>query len=274
MFGGEARVPESVKKAMLLCDYGDGKLTAKNIIKEFFNEIPDKGDYDYKTINGYFDGLFRNLDAAEGEWEQFEDVAPRVKLAMENSGLTFAEVVPMIRSGNMAQPPKYLSTGSMPLSKFDGREVRGSADVIAAFKERVQSPAMRRGLSSVLQQISHQALAVSLGKRAQLPPANGHPSVETSTLPGIDKILSRDSDKVEYAIDLMIQSQNPVYDLEMRDDGTATLTFTYSSNFGMGVDPNLTAVFGRGTMKCALTLDLNGDRPVVTDAKLAQSFEA
>ena len=33
MFGGEARVPESVEKAMLLCDYGDGKtLTARRIM--------------------------------------------------------------------------------------------------------------------------------------------------------------------------------------------------------------------------------------------------
>ena len=79
---------------------------------------------------------------------------------------------------------------------------------------------------------------------------------------------------VKYAIDLMLQSQNPGYDLEIRDDGTATLTFTYSSPFGMGVEPNLMAVFGKGTMKCALSLDLNGDRAVVTDAKLAQSFEA
>ena len=33
MFGGEARIPKSVKKAMLMCDYGEGKpLTARRII--------------------------------------------------------------------------------------------------------------------------------------------------------------------------------------------------------------------------------------------------
>jgi hypothetical protein len=109
--------------------YNAGKLTAKNIIKQFFNEIPDKGNYDYKTLNNYFDGISAALSLDEEEGGQYTDVSSSVPLAMENSGCTFEETVRLLREGKMPPVPQYLSTGCMPLGKFDGT-VAGGRDLI------------------------------------------------------------------------------------------------------------------------------------------------
>ena len=559
--------------------YNDGKLTAKNIIKEFFSEIPDKGDYDYRTVNGYFDNILTNVINGEDEWEQYADVASGVKLAMENSGLTFAEVVPMLRRGEAMPLPKYLSTGSMPLANFDGttaggreliagdlyrpdacyhpvadkqkallpipypgfgfnfpgeekfytngtqegranitrvgdkvvemcgavhvaqansvmtmlsqsglsnlraglpqvgatsnehapvdytlaknertgaititytspeelpfkfswtatvdvdgnvtttpmkaerkslpedvvtnalngalqrqginrsaakkaraakligelgcayrlegkkldlfanfvvhlkltdqgaaydakyaedmakniskwtefkagegnavgvgaaetavqtvfndliddavadaalgpnskffkedpdvsmemqvdagrgdytfngQEVKGKDEVIAALKTHVPSPAMRQGLSGILNQASFLMLSGSLPGRGSLPATGAHPNLDAGKLPGIEKLLSRDAGK--YVVGLMAQTDDFSYDLVFHDNGTATVTFTYPCKLLTGAGPNEMSAFGTAQTECTINLDLNGNKPVVTDTKLAQSF--
>jgi len=109
--------------------YNAGKLTAKNIIKQFFNEIPDKGDYDYETLNNYFEDVFYKFNLDEEEGGQYTDISSIAGLNLENSGCTFEETVRILREGRMPPVPKYLSTGCMPLSKFDGT-VAGGRDLI------------------------------------------------------------------------------------------------------------------------------------------------
>ena len=115
--------------------YKAGKLTAKNIIKQFFNEIPDKGDYDYDTLNNYFENVFFELNLDEEEGGQYTDVSSLAGLTMENSGCTFEETVRILREGRMPPVPKYLSTGCMPLSKFDGT-VAGGRNLIEGDLDR------------------------------------------------------------------------------------------------------------------------------------------
>ena len=128
-----ARILRNFDKAEAM--FKAGKLTAKNIIKEFFREIPDKGDYNYKTLNDYFDDISIQvrLDADEGG--QYTDVGGSVGLAMENSGCTFEETVQMLRQGQMPPVPKFLSTGTMRLSDFDGT-VAGGRDLLRADLDR------------------------------------------------------------------------------------------------------------------------------------------
>ena len=128
-----ARILRNFDKAEAM--FKAGKLTAKNIIKEFFREIPDKGDNNYKTLNDYFDyiSIQVRLDADEGG--QYTDVGGSVGLAMENSGCTFEETVQMLRQGQMPPVPKFLSTGTMRLSDFDGT-VAGGRDLLRADLDR------------------------------------------------------------------------------------------------------------------------------------------
>ncbi|MBQ7738398.1 MAG: hypothetical protein IJT59_01920 [Desulfovibrionaceae bacterium] len=100
--------------------FNTGKLTAKNIINEFFAEIPDKGDYNYKTLKTYFDDIGHQLRLDEDEGGTFTDVSEIAELTMQNTGLPFEECVQRLRDGTLPPPPKYLCTGSVPLSKIDG----------------------------------------------------------------------------------------------------------------------------------------------------------
>jgi len=113
-----ARLLRNFDKAEAM--FNAGKLTPRNIIKEFFSEIPDKGNYDYKTINGYLNAIGAQLALDEDEGGQYTDVSDRAGLAMENSGCTFEETVRALREGRTLAVPQYLSTGSMPLEHFDG----------------------------------------------------------------------------------------------------------------------------------------------------------
>ena len=113
-----ARLLRNFDKAEAM--FNAGKLTPTNIIKEFFSEIPDKGDYDYETINEYFNDIGAQLNLEDFEGGQYTDVSDSVALAMENSGCTFEETVRILREGSMPSVPQYLNTGSMPLADFDG----------------------------------------------------------------------------------------------------------------------------------------------------------
>ncbi|MBQ7457297.1 MAG: hypothetical protein IJS54_06815 [Desulfovibrio sp.] len=97
-----------------------GKMTAENIIKAFFSEIPDKGDYNYKTIHNYFKDISRQLSLGVHEGGKYTDVSSRVLLAMEKTGLPFEETVQIVRDGSPQPTPNYLNTGSMDLQDFDG----------------------------------------------------------------------------------------------------------------------------------------------------------
>ena len=147
-----ARLVKNFDKAEAM--FNAGKLTAKNIIKEFFSEIPEKGDYDYKTLNNYFDGIETQLALDEDEGGKYTDVSGSVVLAMQNSGCTFEETVQMLRQGQMPPVPKFLSTGSMRLKDFDGT-VNGGRDLIGGdlnrpdfcyrFKSNLEKPLLAPG---------------------------------------------------------------------------------------------------------------------------------
>ena len=124
-----ARILKNFDRAEEL--YNAGKLTPKNIIREFFRDIPDNGRYDYRTVNSYFSSLFINLVLGNGEYGQYSDIAGQVQLVMEFTGCTFAEIVPMLRGGAMAPMPKHLASGSMPLPNFDGTVVGGRSMIRA-----------------------------------------------------------------------------------------------------------------------------------------------
>ncbi len=112
-----ARLLKNFDKAESM--YQAGTLTPKNIIKEFFNEIPDKGNYDYKTINDYFQKIDNDLSLDEDEGGKYYDLNG-VVLAMQNSGATFEETVSALRNGTALPVPQYLSTGTIDLPSFDG----------------------------------------------------------------------------------------------------------------------------------------------------------
>jgi hypothetical protein len=128
-----ARILRHFDKAEAL--FNAGKLTAKNIVKELFAEIPDKGDYDHKTIDDHFHGITEELNLEDVEGGKYTDVSSSAWLAMENSGCTFEETVQMLRAGEMPPSPKYLSTGTMSLKDFNGT-VTGGRSLIGGDLDR------------------------------------------------------------------------------------------------------------------------------------------
>ena len=118
-----ARILKNFDKAESM--YKEGTLTAQNIINEFFSEIPDKGDYDYDTINNYFDNIVKELARDEDDGGQYCDVSDAAPLAMENSGCTFDETVTALRNGQPLPVPQYLTTGTIPFDKMDGTTIGG-----------------------------------------------------------------------------------------------------------------------------------------------------
>ncbi|MCR4666531.1 MAG: hypothetical protein K5657_04465 [Desulfovibrio sp.] len=108
-----ARLLKNFNKAESM--YQSGTLPPKNIIKEFFNEIPNKGNYDYKTINDYFQKIDNDLSLLEEEGGQYEDLNG-VVLAMQNSGATFDETVLALRSISVPAPLTcQVSSGQPPV---------------------------------------------------------------------------------------------------------------------------------------------------------------
>ncbi|MBQ7738302.1 MAG: hypothetical protein IJT59_01415, partial [Desulfovibrionaceae bacterium] len=105
--------------------YNKGNLTPKNLINAIFPEIPEKGDYNYETINNYLDNIAIELSLDKSEGGKYTDVSSAVPLAMENSGCSFEETVQALRDGQALPIPKYLSTGTIPLEEMDGTVTGG-----------------------------------------------------------------------------------------------------------------------------------------------------
>ncbi|MBQ7609350.1 MAG: hypothetical protein IJU76_15490, partial [Desulfovibrionaceae bacterium] len=115
-----ARLLNNFDKACKL--YDSGKLTTKNIIKEFFPEIPDKGDYNYKTINDYFENWNEQLLSIDSP---YIDVSSAVLLNLQNSGRTHEEIIQALREHKTLSLPKYVTTGNIPLEDRDGTTKSG-----------------------------------------------------------------------------------------------------------------------------------------------------
>ena len=63
------------------------------------------------------------------------------------------------------------------------------------------------------------------------------------------------------------------YTLQVSEDGrSATMSMTCESTIVSGVGPNPNATIGEVKHGLVLTLDLSGEKPVVTDAKISQEF--
>ncbi|MBQ7607577.1 MAG: hypothetical protein IJU76_06360 [Desulfovibrionaceae bacterium] len=147
-----ARVVKNFDRACEL--YDSGKLTAKNIINEFFSEIPDKGDYNYKTLNTYFNDLTMQLALDVDEGGQYTDIGSAVPLAMQNFGCTFDEAVQALRKHQTLSIPKYLTTGTVPIEKMNGTTEGGRKLIHAdldrpnigyAFRNDLNTPLMKTG---------------------------------------------------------------------------------------------------------------------------------
>ena len=63
------------------------------------------------------------------------------------------------------------------------------------------------------------------------------------------------------------------YSLQVSEDGrSATMSMTCESTIVSGVGPNPQAAIGEVKHGLVLTLDLSGEKPVVTNAKISQEF--
>ena len=156
---------------------------------------------------------------------------------------------------------------------FNGQQIEQSQDkVISSFKNMVKSPNMRSGLSAILNQ-SAVLMFSSISLRADLPETKAHPHLNSGTIPGCDKMVSRDIVGMEYGMGTLNETDNASINLEVKNDNTATLIIESHNELATGAGPDPQATYGNASFKCVLQIDLTGDKPIITDSKLSQTFD-
>ncbi|MBQ7457113.1 MAG: hypothetical protein IJS54_05885 [Desulfovibrio sp.] len=125
-----ARLLKNFDKAEAM--YAQGTLTPRNILNEFFPDIRDKGDYNYKTINTFTNTIAEELAP---QYDEYANELPKkygdninannVFLTMENTGLTFPETIKALQKGEIPPMAPYVSAGTVNLAGFDGTTKAG-----------------------------------------------------------------------------------------------------------------------------------------------------
>ena len=127
-----------------------GTLTARNILNKFFQDIRDKGNYDYKAINKYQSDLVVLIYSEADEGNPYADLNTGVlQTTMNNCGTTIKETAEALRNGKMPPIPKMLCTGSMELSAFDGT-TKGGRSLVAADADRPSNYSITGGEQDIL----------------------------------------------------------------------------------------------------------------------------
>ena len=151
---------------------------------------------------------------------------------------------------------------------------RETQDVISAFKQAIPSKTMRQGLSYVFNQTLPNTFT-ALMNRTELAAVKDKNGAKTDILAGVEKIVSRMTGNGKYGTMTNGKKVGAVnnYTLQVSEDGrSATMSMTCESTIVSGVGPNPNATIGEVKHGLVLTLDLSGEKPVVTDAKISQEF--
>ena len=155
---------------------------------------------------------------------------------------------------------------------FNGQNIKGNKEaVISTFKNIVPNPTMRQGLSGFLNQTSL-GLFTGLSMRASLPASSAHPALNSGTIPGCEKMVSRDIAAGGYGMGTLDNGDFAIR-LDVKENNTATITFESQHTLSSGAGADVRTSYGSVSYTCTLQVDLNGEKPVITDAKLGQSFE-
>lgn len=128
VFGGESRIPASVRKAMLLSDYGKGKpLTARRIlaVKTAIEAVKDTIDVaadNKKITDNIKTGRFRLLppELNEGFQDAVDEIAARGGDGMPGNRAELVAFAGQLRIGNALA--EHAKTLDRPLTREDVRD--------------------------------------------------------------------------------------------------------------------------------------------------------
>ena len=154
---------------------------------------------------------------------------------------------------------------------IDSKETK---DVVSAFKQAIPGKTMRQGLSYVFNQTLPNTFT-ALMNRTELASLKGKNGAKTDNLAGIKKIVSRATGNGKYQTMTNGEKEgsNANYNLQVSEDGRrATMSITFESTILSGAVLDMDATIGEVKHGLVLTLDLSGEKPVVTDAKISQEF--
>ncbi len=149
--------------------------------------------------------------------------------------------------------------------------------VEAAFTQAVKGTANRQGLSSILNQMLPNSFS-TLANRAPLAATKKHPDgPDTANVPGIETIVSRSAASGKYMMMTASKKdgESAHYDLQVAEDGksaTIRCSVKFSLAEGAGNNDSIMASYGTVTYGGEYKIDLSGEKPVVTDVKISQSF--
>ena len=238
------------------------------------------------------DDVAADMAASIREWSEFGLGKPGIEVVENTLKENFNEQIDDIVEDAAKPEPRLLQNGDDEIAAqmyadanrgvfvINGQQFdRQPGDVLApAFKQAIPGKAMRQGVSFIFNQ-SMPNIFASLMNRAKLGKTGKHPEgheQKTVDLQGVEKLISRNANNKKYLFVTAVDKEGSpvVYDLKVSEDKrSATLTSTSSYFLTSGAGANPLARYGEASVKFEIKLDLSGEKPVVTDAKLAQSFE-
>lgn len=95
-----------------------------------------------------------------------------------------------------------------------------------------------------------------------------NPLLLSGTIKGCEKMVSRDMNAADYQTGIIAVDDNFSIGLDVKDDRTATLTIEMTSPMATGAGDDPQSGFGSVSYTCVCQVDVRGERPVITDAKL------
>lgn len=158
---------------------------------------------------------------------------------------------------------------------FNGRQMPEDAAeaVLTEFQKQVPNANMQRGLSSLMSQLTPM-IFVAMANRSALDDlkVDGHTytGIQTADIKGIENMVSRDHEKGGYMFPTVRQPKSFSYDLQMGENGKATLTIKAQCPLLAAFNKN----YGTVDYTCQVALDLSGQQPKIEGVQLGQSFAA
>ena len=97
-----------------------GNLRLQDLIKLCFPELPQNGPCGLKELDAYLNGLDEKMSEAINAGKMTVGQFALVPMIMQTTACTFDEAVEAANGGKSPTPPKYLSSGTLQLSAYDG----------------------------------------------------------------------------------------------------------------------------------------------------------
>ncbi len=103
----------------------NGTLTLENLVKLCFPELPENGECTVDEVRKIIDGMSGQITEAMKSGRLTTESYCQALWALSDTGCSAEEAIDSCTGGPHPQPPKYVSTGTLGLSAYDGTTKEG-----------------------------------------------------------------------------------------------------------------------------------------------------